>query len=133
MRCFLAIFKGEIFFANQRRIFCPREDYYYYYYYYYYYTLKCCFSYYARRGYGALSLFRRDNSPLSTQALFLCEQPEVARGGRFYYKLYSLFFFYFFYVFLLKERRKFLGDDEQIVRVPDVLAVHTTCRVFVVV
>ena len=40
---------------------------------------------------------------------------------------------FFFYVFLLKERRKFLGDDEQIVRVPDVLAVHTTCRVFVVV
>ena len=44
---------------------------------------------------------------------------------------YTLLFF--FYVFLLKERRKFLGDDEQIVRVPDVLAVHTTCRVFVVV
>ena len=39
MRCFLAIFKGEIFYANQRRIFCPREDYYYYYYYYYTLTL----------------------------------------------------------------------------------------------
>ena len=40
---------------------------------------------------------------------------------------------FFFYVFLLKERRKFLGDDEQIVRVPDVLAVHTTYRVVVVI
>ena len=42
MRCFLAIFKGEIFYANPRRIFCPREDYYYYYYYYYY-TLTLLF------------------------------------------------------------------------------------------
>ena len=38
MRCFLAIFKGEIFYANPRRIFLPKRgilllpDYYYYYY-----------------------------------------------------------------------------------------------------